>query len=106
MIPPPLAPIPQDGFNYRKCDFSAPDYRGLQAHIYNKIVSKIRIIEVNDFEDDNIEHEIQSLPAQKPFQCAICDKTFNDNEEIDAHCESHGNNKSSIKLMRKINAQS
>ena len=96
MIPPPLAPIPQDGFNYRKCDFSAPDYRGLQAHIYNEIVSKIRIIEANDFEDENIEDEIQSLPAQKPFQCAICDKTFNDNEEIDAHCESHGNNKSSI----------
>ena len=51
---------------------------------------------------ENNQDEIEVVEQDQPFQCAVCEKFFMDQESVTTHFESHGNAQSVISLMKRM----
>ena len=54
------------------------------------------VVEVKDNENEEI------LLVDTAHQCAVCDKTFNSEDECDTHFSTHGNMETVISVMKKV----
>ena len=54
--------------------------------------------------DVEVNEDVQTViqPVKTDFQCAVCSKCFNCDDEVKKHFESHGNGETVIHLMKEI----
>ena len=66
----------------------------------NKSIGQDESVKIVNVQDDT--DEIEEVEQEQPFQCAVCDKCFEDQESVDSHFEIHGNAHSVISLMKRM----